>query len=208
PEERIGFMAKVKFLGLVLAALVAALAVRPARAAADDQTQPYVVIVGISKYADPQITPRPLAEADAKALYDLFTNKAYLGVDARHVKLLLGTPDDKRGSEPATKENIVKSVQWLGANAKKDDLAIFIFLCQGAPLAYKAVYFATDSTFKDRSKNAVLSDEIGNALDKLKSQRFVAFLDVNFRGFDIGKDSAPDPNLANFYKEFTGKEDE
>jgi C-terminal peptidase prc len=201
-------MTKVKFLGVFLAALLAALTVHTARAAADEPQQAYVVIVGISKYDDPQITPRPLAEADAKALYDVFVNKDFLGVDAKHIKLLLGTPDAKRNSEAATKSNIVRAVQWLGASAKKDDLAIFVFLGQGAPLADKAVYFASDSTFKDRSKNAVLSDEIGHALEKLKSQRFAAFLDVNFRGFDIGKETAPDPNLANFYKEFIGKDDD
>ena len=54
----------------------------------------------------------------------------------------------------------------------------------------------------------MLSSEIEHAFVKLKSQRFVAFLNVNFRGFNLGKETAPDPNLANFYKEFMGKEDE
>ena len=201
-------MTKAKFLGLFLAVLLAAFAGLPARAAADEQQQPYVVIVGVSKYKDPQITPRPFAEADAKALYDIFANQKYLGVDAKHIKLLLGTPDDKRPSELASHENILKSVKWLATHAKKDDLVLFVFFGQGAPLGDKAVYFASDSTFKGRAKNAVLSSEIEHAFEKLKSQRFVAFLNVNFRGFDIGKETAPDPNLANFYKEFMGKEDE
>ena len=42
------------------------------------------------QYADKQIKPRPYAEDDAKALYDLFTNKDYLGADADNVRLLLG----------------------------------------------------------------------------------------------------------------------
>src|SRR5687767_13515799 len=46
---------------------------------------PYVVLVGIDKYPDPQIIPRAHAEDDAKALYDLFTNKAHLGARAKNV---------------------------------------------------------------------------------------------------------------------------
>ncbi len=41
----------------------------------------------------------------------------------------------------------------------------------------------------------------------MQSQRFVAFIDCNFLGFDAGKDTQPDPNLANFYREFLGNED-
>jgi len=47
--------------------------------AAEEGTQPYVVLVGIDKYNDEQILPRKHAEADAKALYDLFVSKDYLG---------------------------------------------------------------------------------------------------------------------------------
>jgi len=48
---------------------------------------PYVVVVGIDKYADPQILPRKHAESDAKALHDLLTSKDHLGVD------LVGKPN-------------------------------------------------------------------------------------------------------------------
>ena len=53
-------------------------------------SQTYVVLVGISNYADKQIKPRPHAEDDAKALAELFANKKYLGVDKDHSRLLLG----------------------------------------------------------------------------------------------------------------------
>ena len=43
--------------------------------AAEVTPQTYVVLVGISQYADQQVQPRPHAEADAKALYELFTSK-------------------------------------------------------------------------------------------------------------------------------------
>ena len=36
---------------------------------------PYVVIVGVSDTADKTIQPRPTADGDAKALYDLYIDK-------------------------------------------------------------------------------------------------------------------------------------
>lgn len=179
----------------------------PALAAEERDQQAYVVLVGIDKYADPQIKPRPNAEADARALYDLFTNKDYLGVTNDHIRLLLGSADAKRNAEPATHDNVLKAVQWAATRAKRDDLVIIAFVGQGAPLGERSCYFASDSTFKDRAKNAVAAADIEEKLKNLKSQRLCVFLDVNFKGFDIGKETAPDANVTNFYKEFLGKED-
>src|SRR5205085_1827542 len=161
----------------------------------------------IDKYADPQILPRKHAESDAKALHDLLTSKDHLGVDPNNIKLLLGTPDEARHSEPATRENIIKALEWLGKTPGKDDLVIFAILGEGAPLGERSVYFASDSTFKDRAKNAVAGGDIEQHLDKLRSQRFVAFVDVDFMGFDLGKEKAPDPVLSNFYREFLGNDE-
>jgi C-terminal peptidase prc len=188
----------------VLGALFLALAaIFPARAA-EERVHPYAVVVGIDRYADPQIKARPHAEADAQALYDLFTSKDYLGADAR---LLLGQPDAQRHSQPATRANILKALHWAAAKARRDDPVLFVFLGEGAPLGERSCYFASDSTFKGRAKNAVAAAEIEHELEGLKSQRFVAFLDVNFKGFDSGKEPAPDLNLTNFYKEFLGKDE-
>src|SRR5205807_5307402 len=64
--------------------------------------------------------------------------------------------------------------------------------------------------FKDRAKNAVASADIEHALEKFKSQHFCAFIDANFKGFDSGKEPAPDLNVVNFFqmKEFLGNEEE
>jgi C-terminal peptidase prc len=175
--------------------------------AAEEAAQSYVVLVGIDKYADGQIKPRQHAEADAKAMYDLFASKDYLGADPKNIKLLLGTPDPTRPSEVANRANILKALTWLGKTPRRDDLVIFAFFGNGAPLGDRACYFATDSTFKNRSKDAVASGDIEAILDHLQSQRFVAFLDCNFLGFDAGKEAAPDPKLENFYREFLGFDD-
>src|SRR5262249_45342178 len=138
----------------------------PAAEEAPKQPGAYVILVGVDSYADTQIKPRKHAEADALALYDVFTSKDYLGVNADHVRLLLGKPDEKRKSQPATHENVLKALTWGATNATKDDLVIFAFFGEGAPLGDRTCYFCTDSTFKGRAKNALAAAEIEHELAK------------------------------------------
>src|SRR5438270_7439005 len=122
-----------RLLGALLAVLALAL---PARTEAEGKRAPtsYVVLVGISDYQDKQIKPRPHAEDDAKALYDLFTNKDYLGTPAGHVKLLLGDADAGRHAEKATHANILKALQAVAKEARPNDLVVFGFFGEGGPL--------------------------------------------------------------------------
>jgi C-terminal peptidase prc len=206
--ERTIFMTQTKVAAVlgIIALLLAAVA--PARAADGDEQEPYVVLVGIDKYPDTQILPHPHAVADAQALYDVFANKDYSGTEASHVRLLLSTPDEKRHSQPATRDNILESLRWAAANATRNSLVVFAYIGQGAPLGERDCYFAVDSTFTDRAKNALAAADIEHVLEKMKSHRFCVFLDVNFKGFDVGKESAPDANLPNFYREFFGIKDD
>jgi carboxyl-terminal processing protease len=172
------------------------------------KSQPYVVLVGVSNYTDKHIKPRPHAEDDARALYKLLTDKKYLGVDAEHARLLLGNSEAVPGSKPATRANILEALHWLADKAHPNDLVIFGFFGEGGPLSNsgdRRVYFASDSTFKNRAKDAIADGEIADALKGIKSQRFCTFLDVDFKGFDPGKQSVAEPTLGTSpYKEFLG----
>src|SRR5438552_1810910 len=157
-------MAKAKF-AILLCGLALALGwVNSLRASESDSTQAsYIVLIGISEYNDPQIKPRPHAEADIKALYDVFINPKYLGAPASHVKLLLGKKDEKRPSELATHNNILDAVKWATSKAKRDDLVIFAFIGQGAPLGNQGntlAYLGTDVTLKERGKTAVAAADL------------------------------------------------
>lgn len=177
--------------------------------AAAGKPQAHVVLVGINDYADKQIKPRKFAEEDAKALCDLFTDKRYLGVEGDNIRLLLGNADEKRHSQPATRANIIKALHDTVAAAKTKDLVLFAFFGEGAPQGERTCYFASDSTFKDRQKNAVAAGDIQQEVEKLKKDtHFCAFIDVNYRGFDAGKDPVPDANPSDFYKQFFGNDDE
>jgi C-terminal peptidase prc len=205
-------MTKAKLTGLLAALAVTLAAAWPVRAADEKAGEhkpsvPHIVLVGISDYPDKSINPRPHAEDDAKALYDLFTNPKYLGADPAHVKLLLGTEDKERHSEPATKENVLKALRGL-QEAKPDDLVIVAYFGEGCSLGEhgdRRCYFASDSTLNGRARDAVAAESVGEVLDKVKSQHFCAFIDVNFKGF-TSKQSIPEPDFTgkNFFKEFLG----
>jgi len=199
-------MAK-KLLSLQAIFIFAFIWALPARAA-DATPQSYVVLVGINQYKDQQIKPRAHAEADAKALYDLLTNKDYLGVAAENIHLLLGAPDAQRKSETATQKNIIKALHDVAGKAGQDDLVLVAIIGQGGPVneaGNKMCYFAADSTVKERGKNAVAAADIQQELDKLKSHKFCAFIDVNFHGYKDAPEKMPEPTFGtNAYREFLG----
>ena len=99
----------------------------------------HIVLVGIDRYSDPRIKPRRHAEADARALYHLFTSRDYLGVDPGHIRLLLGSPDSVRGSQTATRQNVLAALEWA-ALAQRREAGGFAFFGQGCRWATGPVF--------------------------------------------------------------------
>jgi C-terminal peptidase prc len=205
-------MTKAMLTGILAGASAVLALSGPARADDDAPPQPYVVVVGVSNYQDKQILPRAHAEDDAKALYDLYTDKEYFGVDPAHARVLLGAgggSDDKTGAKLATRGNILDALRWVAKEARPNDPVIFAFFGDGASLGDlgdRHCYFAVDSTFKGREKDAVAAAEIAEALKGLKSQNFSVFLDVNFKGFTPPADKpVPEPSFTDKpFAEFRG----
>ena len=171
---------------------------KPAAAApaADKPPQgPYVVVVGVSDTADPTIQPRPTADADAKAVYDLFADKKHFDVDPDRLVLLTSKEDEKRKGRKATRENIVKAVHEAAAKTGKDDLLILAFFGRGASSGDSTCFFAADSTFKDRNKTGVLGTDLETEMKAAKQARLLFVMDVSFKGFDPGKETVVEPTL-------------
>ena len=192
-------------MGLLL--LAGLLVSTPAVHAQEEEGQPYVVLVGINKYDDPQIKTRKHAEADAQALYDLVTSKDFLGAPPANVKLLLGGDDAKRNSEKATRANILKALTWLEKSAKANDQVIFAYFGEGAPLGDRSCYFAIDSTVKNRARDGVAGAELEGHLEKVTSEKFLALIDVHFLGFDLGKEPMPDFSVNSLSRDFLGSDE-
>jgi len=109
--------------------------------------------------------------------------------------------------EKATRENILKALTWVKQNAR---LMIWSSRLHrpGRSVANAPATLPSIPPSRIAPRMPLASGDIEHAMEKLRSQHFVAFLDVNFKGFDIGKEQAPDPNLGNFYREFLGKDDD
>jgi C-terminal peptidase prc len=200
-------MKKAFLVPVVIAAWWSVSAGPVVRAAEEHHPTAYAVLVGIGDYSDAAIKPRKHAEADAKALYDLLTNKDYLDTEVKNVKLLLGKKDEKRPSELATKENILKELQWAISTAGKDDLVIFAFFGQGGSISDRLCFFATDTEVKDRAKTAVTAGSVEKLMTEMKSERFCGLIDVYFKGFDAGKETFVEPNPNDMMKIFLSNED-
>src|SRR5262245_43456339 len=161
-------MHRVTWLSLL--ALIGGLLPAPSRASepTDGAPKTYAVVVGVSDYTDPQIKPRKHAEADAKALYDLLVDPTYRGIPTENVKWLRGKADEKRHSEAATRAYVIEALKAVTAKANKDDLVLIALIGQGAGMGDKDTCFLTaDSTYKDRAKNSVLSQDIETAVGKI-----------------------------------------
>jgi len=194
-----------------LVCLVALLLIAPAaRAEVPAKAGPaktYAVIIGVGKYKDAALKQRPKAEDDAKALYDVITSPSHVGAEKANVTLLLGAEDATRNGKPATRENILDALKKVALLAKQGDLVYVAFIGNGGPLGDagdRRCYFASDSTFEGREKNAVAATEVGDILKNLKSQRFCGLIDVDFKGFTV-KTAITEPRLGDApYKEFLG----
>src|SRR5439155_19988678 len=106
----------------------------------------------------------------------------------------------------ATKENVLKAIRSVCEKAQKDDLVVIALIGQGAPLNDRTAFLASDSTFKDRTKNALRSAEIEAIVEKAKTEKMCAIIDVNMRGYET-KEDVPEANIIDMLRVFVGKED-
>jgi carboxyl-terminal processing protease len=175
--------------------------------AADDKTQPaktFAVIVGAGEFKDAQIKGRPTAVSDAKTLYDTFTDKTVGAIPAGNVQLLISGEDDKRGAKQATRANILAAVKTLVTKAGKDDRILVAWVGQGASISDRTCLFASDSTFKDRAKNAITAADLEAELKNLKANEVCAMLDLDLKAFTPGKETVLEPNVMDLVRTFLG----
>src|SRR5262245_39733862 len=177
-------MSRAWLAGLLAAVCVTATAGRSfGDEAKRAKPQAYIVIAGVGTFDEEktQIKPRPSAEADAKALYQLFTDAKHLGAPKENVRLLLSKADEQLGALEATHKNVLDAITWATDKAGPDDLLVIALIGQGGGIGERTVFFTTDSTYKTRDKTALAAAEIEAAAEKAKSQRLLALIDINLR---------------------------
>ncbi len=160
---------------------------------------PYVVVVGVGEFKDKAISPRPTADADAKALHAMLTDKKYLGASADRAKLLL--------SADATREAVVKAVDLAVASTGSEDTVILAFFGRGTSAGDKPCFFTADSTVKERGKTALQMSDLEPAFKKLKNQNVLLMMDVQYKGgIDAGTEKVVEPSYAEIMKLVFGDE--
>lgn len=201
--------ARMWLLGFVAAAATL-VAQSPGRAdePAAKSGGPFVVLVGVGQFQDKTIDPRPTADADAKAMYDLLVDPKYLGVPAERIHLLLSTVDAKRNGQVATHDAIVKAVEAATAQTGKDDLIILGFFGRGASSGDKTAFLTPDTVFKDRGKTGlVFGTDLGPAFKKAKGQKVLMLMDVQYKGYHPGEEKVAEPTLTDIDGLLFGPED-
>jgi carboxyl-terminal processing protease len=173
----------------------------------DAKKGPFVVVAGVDQTADATIQPRPTADADAKAVYDLFQDPQYAGVPKDRLILLTRTADAARGGQVATRENVLNAVKRAVTETGKDESVYVFFFGRGASSGDATCLFTSDTTFKDRGTTGLLGTDLAAELKKAKDQKLCVVLDVHFKGFDAGKEAIVEPNLADILKGLFGTEE-
>ena len=155
-----------------LGVLAALLSASPASRADDPKTgTTYAVAIGVGDFADADIKKRPTAEADAVDFFAAITDPTVGGVKAANAVLLTSNPAKNKGAVEATRAAIMKALGDVKAKANAEDTVLVFAVMQGASVGDKTGLFATDSTFGERPKTALLALDIEKELKDIKAQQ-------------------------------------
>ena len=166
-----------------------------------------MVLVGVGDYADKAITARPTADADAKALYDVFADPKYAIAAKDRVVLLTSEPDAARGSKKATRENILAALREAVTKTGPEDTLIVGMFGRMATAGDATAMFAADSTFKDRNKTAVLGTDLDAIFKPAKDHKLCFLFDLSTKGIDPGKETAAEPGMRDILVALFGVEE-
>jgi TolB-like protein len=133
----------------------------------------HAVIVGISKYSNPQFNLN-YADADAKLFYDFLKSPTGGSVPEAQMKLLV--------NEEATRPNIVKWIKKIFEESSKEDLIIFYFAGHGWAEG-QTMYFLSNEVELDNLIGTALSQEdIEKSFKYAKARRAVMVADACHAG--------------------------
>lgn len=161
-----------------------------------DQTpgEKYAVIIALSKFKDPNISPLQYTVKDAEAFYQFLISEKGGRFSKNKIRLLL--------DHEATKVNIEDVLEnFLPRKAGKDDTVIIFFAGHGTPdidltdrsddgvEKYLVPY---DADLEKISATCIPMSEFDLIFSSIRSRRVIFFLDSCFSGGGAGKTEVPD----------------
>lgn len=141
-------------------------------AATNPKAKRWAVIIGISKYLDPNIRPLRFAAADAQALYDLLSEEAYGKLEPSRTKLLL--------DQQATFLNVRRALRSFLKQPALDDWVMIYLACHGAYDSNdrtKRVFLLNhDTDAQDIAATATPLDDLTDAIENTLQAEHVTLL--------------------------------
>ncbi|PWB50730.1 MAG: hypothetical protein C3F06_11735 [Candidatus Methanoperedenaceae archaeon] len=144
----------------------------------------YALIVGISKYKDPNISELRFTRADAEGIFQLFTDPNIAGIKPDKIKILL--------DEEATRFNIKNAISsWLFKNTDEESIVIIYFAGHGGveedrlgiekdKLSKYLIPY--DAVLEDLFSSAISNRDFNELLLSIKSKKLVIFMDTCYSG--------------------------
>jgi caspase domain-containing protein len=140
----------------------------------------YALVVGIGKFKDPRIPQLRYTAKDAEDFKDFLIDPQGGRFEPDHVRLLV--------NEKATREAILKELQWIFLRAREQDLLLVYISSHGSPregdLGLQGVgYIVTyDTNRDDMFIDALEFQDFSEKVSLIKARRKVTFLDTCYSG--------------------------
>lgn len=148
----------------------------------------YAVVIGVSKYQDPDVPKLQFANRDAGIFADFLQSKAGGSVPKENIRLLTDSG--------ATVSAVHMAIRWLTRTCKKDDLVFFYFSGHGDlesmsmfNNAYLICYNTPIESYVGMSLSVTFLNEIANTLSAKTEARVVLITDACHSGKMAGRDN-------------------
>ncbi|MCC5805898.1 MAG: caspase family protein [Opitutales bacterium] len=150
----------------------------------DRRDKVYALVIGLGRYADPQVTPLKYTRNDAQAFADILTDPAHCGLAKENVHVLL----DEKATLYAIKDGISN---WL-ASATDDDATAFVFFAghggvevdrtQRDADRFSTYLLPYDTNPQNLFASALAKEVFERLLRTLRARRTVVLLDACHAG--------------------------
>src|SRR4030095_8219762 len=151
----------------------------------------WALVIGVDKYADPQISPLKGADNDARLMSDALVR--YAGFPQDQV-ILLST--DQRGERQPTRANILRRLSNLSSAVPKDGLLLISFSGHGMERSSQAFLLPSDAQISDQisflSETAINVNRIKDQIKEIGVSQVIVMLDA-CRNDPGGRADAPNP---------------
>lgn len=146
------------------------------------RTDILALVIGVGQYQY-SVDPLKYAAADAQSFHDFLRSPEGGGVPLDRIRLLL--------NKEATRENIIKGMEWLASKAFENDLVI-IYLATHGMVDQNELYFVGYNTDpKNLLATGIKKSDLDIIQRRLKSNKVVWFADACHSG-SLGED----PNIT------------